>query len=160
MRIARHFKNNPKVEFRIIGNTSGQREKLEEAGVVIPKGVGDFFISRELMYDCISELDYILYCFPPEVYKYTASGTVFDAVDCERPILAIRNDYFSGLFKVCGEFGYLEDGYDNLVKRINWLISNRNEGNWNMKKVKDYLRPESAAMRFSESKWYIDSKFI
>lgn len=94
MRIAKHFKNNPKVEFRIIGNTSGQREKLEEAGVVIPKGVGDFFISRELMYDCISELDYILYCFPPEVYKYTASGTVFDAVDCERPILAIRNDYF------------------------------------------------------------------
>lgn len=160
LKIAKQFKKNSQVEFRIIGNTSGQRDKLEDAGVIIPEGVGDFYISRELMYDNICDLDYVLYCFPSEGYKYTASGTVFDAIDCERPILAIRNDYFSGLFKVCGDFGYLEDDYDNLVKRINWLISNRNEGNWNMKKVKDYLRPESAAMRFSESKWYIDSKFI
>lgn len=154
LRIARHFKNNPKVEFRIIGNTSGQREKLEEAGVVIPKGMGDFFISRELMYDCISELDYILYCFPPEVYKYTASGTVFDAIDCERPILAIKNDYFTGLFKVCGEFGYLEDGYDSLVSRIDWLMLNRSKDLWNMKNVKEYLRPENAAKRFLRSKWF------
>lgn len=160
LKLAKHYKNNSQIEFRIIGNTSDQRDKLNEAGVIIPDGVGDFFISRELMYDNICDLDYVLYCFPPEGYKYTASGTVFDAIDCERPILAIRNDYFSGLFEVCGDFGYLEDDYDNLVKRINWLISNRNEGNWNMKKVKDYLRPESAAMRFSESKWYIDSKFI
>lgn len=160
LKLAKHYKNNSQIEFRIIGNTSDQRDKLKEAGVIIPDGVGDFFISRELMYDNICDLDYVLYCFPPEGYKYTASGTIFDAIDCERPILAIRNDYFSGLFEVCGDFGYLEDDYDNLVKRINWLISNRNEGNWNMKKVKKYLRPESAAMRFSESKWYIDSKFI
>ena len=160
LKLAKHYKNNSQIEFRIIGNTSDQRDKLNEAGVIIPDGVGDFFISRELMYDNICDLDYVLYCFPPEGYKYTASGTVFDAIDCERPILAIKNDYFSGLFKVCGEFGYLEEDYDNLVKRINWLISNRNEVNWNMKKVKDYLRPESAAKRFSESKWYVDSKFI
>ena len=158
LKLAKHYKNNSQIEFRIIGNTSNQRDKLNEAGVIIPDGVGDFFISRELMYDNICDLDYVLYCFPPEGYKYTASGTVFDAIDCERPILAIRNDYFSGLFKVCGDFGYLEDDYDNLVKRINWLIANRNKGNWNMKKVKDYLRPESAAKRFSESKWYHDSK--
>lgn len=160
LKLAKHYKNNSQIEFRIIGNTSDQRDKLNEAGVIIPDGVGDFFISHELMYDNICDLDYVLYCFPPEGYKYTASGTVFDAIDCERPILAIKNDYFSGLFKVCGEFGYLEEDYDNLVKRINWLISNRNEVNWNMKKVKDYLRPESAAKRFSESKWYVDSKFI
>lgn len=160
LKLAKHYKNNSQIEFRIIGNTSDQRDKLNEAGVIIPDGVGDFFISRELMYDNICDLDYVLYSFPPEGYKYTASGTVFDAIDCERPILAIKNDYFSGLFEVCGDFGYLEDDYDNLVKRINWLISNRNDVNWNMKKVKDYLRPESAAKRFSKSKWYVDSKFI
>lgn len=158
LRIAKHFKGNSKVEFRIIGNTSGQCEKLEEAGVIIPDGVGDFFISRELMYDCICDLDYILYCFPPDGYKYTASGTVFDAIDCERPILAIRNDYFSGLFKVCGEFGYLEEDYDCLVSRIEWLMSNRNKDIWNMKHVKEYLTPENAAKRFLQSKWFEPTK--
>lgn len=154
LKIAKHFKGNPHVEFRIIGNTSGKREKLEDAGVVIPEGVGDFFISRELMYDCICDLDYILYCFPPEGYKYTASGTVFDAIDCERPILAIRNDYFSGLFKICGDFGYLEDNYNQLIKRIEWLVLNRNNDIWNMKKVKEFLRPENAAKRFLQSKMF------
>lgn len=160
LKIAKRYKNNSQIEFRIIGNTSGQRDKLNEAGVIIPDGVGDFFISRELMYDNICDLDYVLYCFPPEAYKYTASGTVFDAIDCERPILAIRNDYFSGLFKVCGDFGYLEDDCDKLVNRIDRLILNRDNGNWNMKKVKEYLRPESAAKRFSKSKWYNDAKLI
>lgn len=160
LKIAKHYKNNSQIEFRIIGNTSGQRDKLNKAGVIIPDGVGDFFISRELMYDNICDLDYVLYCFPPEGYKYTASGTVFDAIDCERPILAIRNDYFSGLFKVCGDFGYLEDDYDKLVNRIDRLILNRDNGNWNMKKVKEYLRPESAAKRFSKSKWYNEAKLI
>ena len=158
LRIAKHFKNNPNVEFRIIGNTSGQREKLADAGVIIPDGVGDFFISRELMYDCICDLDYILYCFPPEGYRYTASGTVFDAIDCERPILAIRNDYFSGLFKACGDFGYLEEDITNLISRIEWLISNRNKEVWNMKNVKEYLRPENAAKRFLQSKWFYPIK--
>lgn len=160
LKIAKHYKYNSQIEFRIIGNTSGQRDKLNKAGVIIPDGVGDFFISRELMYDNICDLDYVLYCFPPEGYKYTASGTVFDAIDCERPILAIRNDYFSGLFKVCGDFGYLEDDYDKLVNRIDRLILNRDNGNWNMKKVKEYLRPESAAKRFSKSKWYNEAKLI
>lgn len=160
LKIAKHYKNNSQIEFRIIGNTSGQRDKLNKAGVIIPDGVGDFFISRELMYDNICDLDYVLYCFPPEGYKYTASGTVFDAIDCERPILAIRNDYFSGLFNVCGDFGYLEDDYDKLVNRIDRLILNRDNGNWNMKKVKEYLRPESAAKRFSKSKWYNEAKLI
>lgn len=160
LKIAKHYKNNSQIEFRIIGNTSGQRDKLNEAGVIIPDGVGDFFISRELMYDNICDLDYVLYSFPPEGYKYTASGTVFDAIDCERPILAIRNDYFSGLFKVCGDFGFLEDNYDKLLNRIDWLILNRDKDNWNLKKVKEYLRPESAAKRFSKSKWYNDAKLI
>lgn len=154
LKLAEHFKGNPQVEFRIIGHTGWQRDKLETAGVVIPEGVGDFFISRELMYDYICQLDYVLYCFPPEGYKFTASGTVFDAIDCERPILAIKNDYFSGLFKTCGNFGYLENDYDGLVNRIEWLLETRPQTEWNIKHVKDYLRPQNAAKRFFGSKWF------
>ena len=154
LKLAEHFKDNPQVEFRIIGHTGGNRARLEAAGVVIPDGVGDFFISRELMYECICSLDYVLYCFPPQGYRFTASGTVFDAIDCERPILAIRNDYFSGMFKTCGDFGYLEDDYEHLVKRIEWLLETRPDVTWDISHVKDYLRPESAAERFASSKWF------
>lgn len=152
--IAKQFKHNPNIEFRMIGHTSGKNEQLRDAGIVIPDGVGDFFISREKMYELICQLDYVLYCFPPEGYRFTASGTVFDAIDCERPILAIRNDYFEGMFKAYGAFGYLEDDAERLISRIRLMINNKDSDMWNLKNVKEQLRPESAAKRFSTSPWF------
>ena len=152
--IARHFKHNPNVEFRMIGHTSGKSEQLRDAGIIIPDGVGDFFIDREKMYELICQLDYVLYCFPPEGYRFTASGTVFDAIDCERPILAIRNDYFEGMFKAYGAFGYLEGDTERLITRIRLMIENKDSDMWNLKNVKEQLRPESAAKRFSTSRWF------
>lgn len=154
LNIANHFKGNTNIEFRIIGHTSGKMEQLREAGIVIPDGIGDYFINRNVMYEQICQLDYVLYCFPPEGYKYTASGTVFDAIDCERPIIAIKNDYFEGLFNSFGDFGYLENDINGLISRINWIIKNNNNKLWDLKAIKEQLKPESAAKRFSKSKWF------
>lgn len=153
MVLAERLKNNSEVEIRVIGSLSGFKKQLVEAGISIPDGIGDRFLSRQEMYDQISQLDYALYLFPREGYRFTASGSVFDAIDCERPIISLRNDYFDGMFKVCGDFGYLEENLDELVSRIERLALHKNEVQWNVKEVKKKLQPESAAERFSKV-WY------
>jgi glycosyltransferase involved in cell wall biosynthesis len=154
--IAKSFKGNEKVEFRIIGNTAGRNEEFLEAGIVIPNGIGPYYISREILYDNICQLDYAVYCFPSEGYKYTASGSVFDAINCEIPILSLKNDYFENLFSLCGPFGYLENTSLELINRINMLIDKKDEiQSWNFKKVKLVLSPRNAAIRFGKTKWFV-----
>lgn len=148
MNLASHLKNNSMVEFRAIGRIWIDKYKIEESGIVLPEGVGNESLTRQEMYDMIRELDYVVCLFPKEGYKFTASGSIFDAIDCERPILSLYNDYFSGLFDTCGQFGYLENTMDDLINRIEWLCLNKGEITWNIKSIKEKLQPESAAERF------------
>jgi hypothetical protein len=155
VKMSEMFHDDDNVEFRFIGNVRGKRNELELAGVKIPLGVGDAFLEREEMYEHIRNLDYVLCCFPAEGYKYTASGSVFDGIDCEVPILALRNDYFVGLFELCGDFGFLEDDFDGLKRRIMWLKEHKKEMKWDVRNVKKKLSPASAAQRFLESEWFL-----
>lgn len=147
-KLANTFKNDPRVELRVIGYLSGLKEKLLSVGIVIPEGVGDRFLTRQEMYDHISQLDYALYLFPRQGYRFTASGSVFDAIDCGRPIISLTNDYFEGMFDVCGRFGFLEEDLNALTKRIEWLADHKTEMIWDINKVKTQLQPESVAKRF------------
>ena len=154
MELSKFFQDDNKIEFRFIGNVQGNQKKLESSGVVLPQGIGSFFIQREDMYRHIKQLDYVLFCFPPDGYKFTASGSLFDAIDNEIPILSLRNDFFEGMFHEYGNFGYLEDDVEGLKRRILWLKQHKNESKWDVRSVKEKVSPESAAQRFSKSKWF------
>ncbi len=154
MELSKFFHDDNKIEFRFIGNVQGNQKELEASGVVIPQGIGSFFIQREDMYRHIKQLDYVLFCFPPDGYKFTASGSLFDAIDNEIPILSLKNDYFEGMFHDFGDFGYLEDDVDGLKRRILWLKEHKNDSKWNIRSVKQKVSPASAAQRFSKSKWF------
>ena len=158
MELSRHFKSDKNIEFRFIGNVQGKGKELEDSGVVIPDGIGNCFIDRVVMYNHIKKLDYALYCFPRDGYKYTASGSLFDAIDCETPILSLKNDYFEGMFQECGDFGYLEDDFYSLERRIIWLKEHKKDAVWPMYQIKEKLSPAFAAQKFSESAWFNDKK--
>lgn len=154
--LANRLKDNPNVEIRIIGRKVGNLQRYLDAGIVFPNGVGDAFLTREEMYRHIRQLDYVLYLFPPDLYRFTASGSLFDAIDAKRPIIALKNDFFLGVFETCGEFGYLESTEDALYKQILILAEeNRNVfggKEFSMSYIKKQLLPESVAIRFS-SQW-------
>ena len=66
-------------------------------------------------------LDYVVFFYPESSYKLGASGAIFDAIMNEKPILAIRNDFLSYIFKKSGNIGYLFDRFEDLagcVKQI------------------------------------------
>lgn len=148
--LSESFKNNNRIEFRIIGKTLLNRNIYEKLGIIFPSESTNKYLSREEMYNHVRQLDYVLFLFSSELYKFTASGSVFDAIDCERPVLGLENDYFSEMFKVCGDFGYLEPSLDDLKKRILWLVDNKESVSWNLKKVKEYFQPENVAKHFKK----------
>lgn len=73
----------------------------------------------------IEKLDYALYLYPRESYKYFASGAVFDAISHLKPIIAIKNDYFDYIFKKFGDIGYLCNSYEELFDVVEKIIKEK-----------------------------------
>jgi glycosyltransferase involved in cell wall biosynthesis len=73
------------------------------------------YLPRDEMERRIAELDYILYFYPKDSYKLIASGAVFDAVCMNKPILAIRNDFFEHVLHSIGYPSLLVDDVEELA---------------------------------------------
>lgn len=72
----------------------------------------------------VSQLDYVLYLYPQQSYKLTASGAVLDAVRFLKPIIYLKNDYLCSItkgFKVGFEGATMEE----LVCVINNELKNK-----------------------------------
>jgi glycosyltransferase involved in cell wall biosynthesis len=68
-------------------------------------------------------LDFVLFFYNSDSYKYTASGAFFDCVKYEIPFIAIKNDFFNYYQGKYGPIGYLEDDYESLEKRIVLILN-------------------------------------
>lgn len=151
VKLAQQLKGCPNLEIRCLGKCTLPKETMTEAGITIPDSCYERYLTREELYEQIKQLDYALFLFPTDLYKYTASGSVFDAVVCKTPILALANDYFKGLFAAYGDFGYLEDDIENLAQRIQWLV---NQGecrpDWEMSRLCERMSPDAVAEQFSK----------
>lgn len=72
----------------------------------------------------ILRLDYLLYLYPKEPYRFTASGAILDAVKMRKPILSLRNDYFDYLLDGC-PIGYMRDTVEDLAKVIRDIVAGK-----------------------------------
>lgn len=154
IKLASILKGSENLEIRCIGKYTVPKHVMEEAGIVVPEPSTNAFFTRDELYDQIRQLDYALFLFPPSLYKYTASGSVFDAIACGVPILSLINDYFEGLFASYGDFGYLETNIDALVQRIKWLVNHGAHGyKWDMKGLRNSIRPQNIAEEFKKQ-WF------
>lgn len=99
-----------------IGHIGDRLDSIRKAGIGLPDTLD--FLSREELAARIGKLDYALFLYPPEEYELTASGSILDAVNYEKPILSLRNDYFSYLFEKFGAFGVLFDSIDEMIAAL------------------------------------------
>ena len=149
--LAKRMKHMPNVELRSIGRIALSETELNAMGIVVPEQVHQRYLTRDELYEQIRQLDYALFLFQPEVYRFTASGSVFDAIVCDTPILSLSNDYFRGLFDSYGDFGYLENDTDSIVQRIEWLVNQGvNKPVWNMQKLRVKMSPKTVAKHFAK----------
>lgn len=78
-------------------------------------------LPREEFEKQITQFDYILYLYPVNSYKLTASGAIMDALKLEKPILSLYNDFFNALLKD-NPIGYIKGSVEELAEVIKNLI--------------------------------------
>jgi hypothetical protein len=103
-------------------------------------------LSREEFNSRIKQLDYILFFYPRESYRITASGAIFDAICYEKPILALKNDYFEYIFKKFGSFGFLCEDINEMIYKIKEISLNRSPC-IDFQCIKNKLTPEAISMQ-------------
>ena len=110
-----------KVEFSITGRIFYDMNIINRMNINLPKNKGANAIDREELEKRIQELNIILFFYPKNSYKLIASGAIMDAISMKKPIIAIRNSYFSYIFEKFGSFGFLVDSVEEMAKTIETL---------------------------------------
>lgn len=130
--------NLPMDSFTIttVGRLFCNPELLENHKIKFIKGADKSFISIEKMKLELSKLDYIVFIYPKNSFQLTASGSIFDAINAEKYILALHNDCFDSLYKRA-KFGslfsdldaiisYLKQAKDIEYKQLNYTMIKQN----------------------------------
>lgn len=112
-----------KLDIRVVGKVAPSVYNMSEYSFI--KWGGMDILSHDEFVKGIRELDYILYLYPPDSYKLTASGALLDSIAYIKPVIALENEFFKEVFKEC-KIGYLCSSLEKVVDVINVLL-NRQE---------------------------------
>lgn len=112
-----------KIKVKVVGKLSG---------LIPEKCVGKFSyftekIDDEIMMKEIQTLDYALSFTDNSYYRAIPSGTFFDCIKWEIPILGLKNDFISHYFRKYGEVGKIFDTIDDMVSFIRCLEYQKQE---------------------------------
>ena len=118
------IKDIPHINFTAVGRVYCDTLELLDAGIEIVQESDSRFLSRIEMNNAIAKLNYVVFLYPESSYKYTASGALFEALDHEKQILALKNDYFKNIYKHCPEIGKLFNNVEELIDYIKILKTN------------------------------------
>lgn len=96
-----------KIQFTQIGNVSTEVYKYANSNVKILHHSGSFIHTVDFE-KSLMEADYFVYFFTHgSYYDLCASGTFFDAIKYNKPIIALSNTFFDYYFEKLGNIGYL-----------------------------------------------------
>ncbi len=99
-----------------IGRVLAGEQELRESGVHLPSSARE--LPREEYDRRVRELDFLLFFYPKESYRVTASGAIMDAIALRKPVIAIRNDYFDYMFEKFGVPGMLVDSVEQMSETV------------------------------------------
>lgn len=97
------------------------------------------FLPREQFDEYVNNLDYILFLYPEDTYRFTASGAFFDSILFKKPIIALRNNYFEYMFNKYGKVGELFDSVEDIQVYLNSENFLSNEKKYDFSKYYDLL---------------------
>jgi hypothetical protein len=141
------FKGIDNVNISVTGKIDFDISLLREAGIDLPSNDGESMVSIVELKNRINQLDFILYFYPIDTYKLTASGALFEAINRKRPIIAIRNEYFEYIFNKYGSIGYLVDTLDEMADIIYRISSGiENHVDYNFEQIQKLLSPNNLAI--------------
>lgn len=155
--LARCLKSNQisNISLSIVGCIPGKYvNKCRELNIRISENP-EISLSREEFDMKIETLDYILYLYPSHLYKVTASGAIYDAINKNKPVIAFNNSYFNYLSRKFGAFGYLVNSVEDILNLLLSLKSNP-PVKINFSALKSKLSPSSISAQLKEQLINID----
>lgn len=127
---------------------------LEELGL-IQLNKSSELLPQAIYSNYVSQMDYILFTYPLNSYRLTASGAALEAIWWEKPIIALKNHYLSYLFSKYGRLGILFDTIDELADYINKINDQEGEDlgifKDNLKKAKEELLPRNVVKQLIDN---------
>ena len=135
------------LDISVTGRIFGDVSSLLKLNVDIPDTTEP--LSREEFDKRIHSLDYILYFYSPDSYKVTASGALMDAIYHQKPIIALRTDYFEYFFARFGQIGYLCNTIEQMIDILIHLIEHPDTAlKPDFKTIQTQLSPYSMVSQF------------
>ena len=117
---------NKKNKFIQIGNVSP--EVLSYSNEYVEVVNNNTFISFDVFEKNIKKADYFVYFFTEDsIYDLCPSGTFFDALKYQKPIISLHNPFFDFYFEKLGNIGYLCDSVEEMSDIINEIVLGGNE---------------------------------
>lgn len=109
------FKNSI-IDLLHIGKIDGDICFFKNRGVYIVDRDKDGDLPREAYEELVESLQFVLFLYPINSYKVTASGAVFEAISNLKPIIALSNSFFEYIFSIMGNIGYLFNSMEELER--------------------------------------------
>jgi hypothetical protein len=146
--IGEALKGNPNIKFYTLGVVTCNPQLLTQANINYIPSAEKGYVHRDLLNSYIDQMDCLIYAYPTNKYKFMASGALFDAIDREKIILSLHNDYFDGIF--CRAM--IGKQFDSLEQMIEYLKKGkiRELNTIDFKANKHILSPKCVAKEFKE----------
>jgi len=148
--VSKYYNNNHNlIEFYYIGKL--ENDVIIDQRIILPFP-GNKFVPKDEYEQMIAKMNCILFLFPVDSYKLTASGSLLEAVSFNLPIIALKNEYFNEVFEKSLLKGFLFDSVDEIYNFISSLRDGTERVNLCVNKTAiKYFSSESIAKRLLES---------
>lgn len=133
--------------------------KIEEK-IKVPKEIktinkNNSVLSNEEYEKGVQSLDYLLYFYPKDSYKLTASGALLDCLKDVKPIIALKNDYFIEVDSKIGGMGYIVENTSEILK-----VLESEDLNLNLERFQKNILKNRKLFSVDEIKKYLEKKFV
>ena len=117
LKLGEALKNRPDIEVYTLGRVICDTALLDKFEVKYIPGTEIKHIPKEELNRYIDSMDCLVFMYPMDMYRFTASGALCDALDREKIILSLHNDYFDKIFSRVN-VGKQFDTMDELIRFI------------------------------------------
>lgn len=143
--------NNNKIKFSITGKIFYALDKLKKLNIDLPNNLGKGIVPRDELEARVKKLDFILYLYPTDSYQLMASGAILDALSLQKPIIALKNDYFDYIFKKFGEFGFLFESVEKIADFLNDNNLKSTQNSFDYQSIQNRLSISTISEELNES---------
>ena len=103
------------IHFVHIGKINDADGTLKKKGLYIVERDVNNNLPRIEYNGWIKRMDYLLFLYPSDNYRLTASGAIFESFSNLKPVICLENNYFKYIIGKTGDIGYVFNSVDEMI---------------------------------------------